>query len=71
MYSHGCRRNAIDNYVPSVGNRVTAFAAPRCGDADSGVFEDQIECTLYALADKRTCAQVFSSDVRKGIKVRL
>lgn len=71
MNPHGCLRNAIDNYVPSVCNRKAALTAPGCGHANSRVFEDQIERTLYALPDKSSRARVFVSDVSKGIKVGL
>lgn len=71
MNPHGCRRNAIDDYVPSVCNRKAALAAPGCRYANSRVFEDQIERVLYALSDKRSGARVFASDVSKGINVGL
>ncbi|MDP2706022.1 MAG: hypothetical protein Q8O70_00750, partial [Burkholderiales bacterium] len=71
MNPHGCRRNAIDDYVPSVCNRKAALAAPGCGHANSRVFEDQIERVLYALSDKPSGARVFVSDVSKGINVCL
>ncbi len=71
MNPHGCRRNAIDDYVPSVCNRKAALAAPGCGHANSRVFEDQIERPLYALANKPSGARVLVSDVGKGINVGL
>ena len=68
---HGYRRNAIDDHVPSVRNRVAALTAPGCGDSDSRVFEDQVKRTLYALADKLSGARVFVRDVCKRINVGL
>lgn len=56
MNPHGCRHNAIDDYVPSVCNRKAALAAPGCGHANSRVFEDQTERVLYALSDHADCA---------------
>ena len=69
MNPHGFRCNAIDDYVPSVRNRVAALTAPGCGDSDSRVFEYQVERTLYALADKLSGARIFIGDVGKRINV--
>ena len=69
MNAHGYRCNAIDDYVPSVRNRVAAFTAPGCGNSDSRVFEDQVERVLYALADKLSGARIFIGDVGKRINV--
>jgi hypothetical protein len=71
MNPHSCRRNAIDDYVPGVCNWKPALAAPGCGHANSRVFENQIECVLYALSDKPSGARVFVRDVSKGINVGL
>jgi hypothetical protein len=71
MNPHGCRRNAIDDYVPGICNRKAALAAPSCGHANSRVFEDQIERVFYALSDQPSASQVFVSNVSKGVNVGL
>jgi hypothetical protein len=65
MDPHGYRRNAIDDYMPGICNRIAALAAPGYGHTNSWVFEDQVERVLYALADKFSGARVFVSDVGK------
>ncbi|MEK6593770.1 MAG: hypothetical protein AABZ67_11895 [Pseudomonadota bacterium] len=71
MNPHGCWRNAIDDYMPSVCNRVAALTAPGRGHANSRVFEDQIERVFYARSDKLSAALIFVSDVSKGINIGL
>ena len=69
MDPHGYRRNTIDDYVPSVFNRIPALAAPGCGNTNPWVFEDQVERVLYALSDEFSCARVLVSNVGKRIEV--